>query len=221
MNSRLTNLTRKNRMFHSIFVMGSGLAIGCGGVAKVDPDQGSAGASAATPGGSDNAGGVSSLGGATSTAGTGAVIMIPYGGYGGDLSAGGSSGLSGAGGSGFVNPLPCSPAQWTCPTPPGCTGYHGDLPLGTGCKCDLTRPTRQSDCAPGLILTCANATEDAALNPLSAFSPYECSCMAVAATTPDSCHGACDNAYGADRFGCDFEVDSSILCYCPIVIGLK
>ncbi|MEO8904606.1 MAG: hypothetical protein ABI488_19530 [Polyangiaceae bacterium] len=208
-------------MFHSIFVMGSGLAIGCGGVATVDPDHGSAGASAATPGGSDNAGGVSSLGGATSTAGTGAVLMIPYGGYGGDLSTGGSLGVSGAGGSAFIHPVSCLPAQWTCPTPLSCTGYEGDLALGTGCKCDLTRPTRQSDCAPGLILTCADATEDAAGNRLGAPTPYECSCIAATTTTTDGCNGACDNAYGAARFGCEFEVDSSILCHCPVVVVLK
>jgi hypothetical protein len=235
MSSKRPHSSGKNRMFNSIVLMGGGLALGCGGVTKSDAD-GAAGSSATTHGGaSSSPGGVTSTGGSGLVNSGGSLIVPPGGapgyagaiGAGGTLSVAGSPSGGGAAGGGFISPLPCPPAQWTCATEQSCPP-QGGLQLGTDCTCDPSRPTQAADCK-GLTFVCILAERDTQGNPLSASVPYECSCLPAATTAGDSCYAACDSAYGAARFSCSYgayspsgtPTDTDILCSCVTVVVLK
>jgi len=205
MTAKPTKLSNKSRMFNSIVLMGSGLALGCGGVAAV-PGSGAGGSSTASQGGS----GSNSAGGPSAAGAGGELISTHPGGAPGTAGSGGSAGAP-------DKPLPCPPSQWTCATDQAECTIKGGFALGSSCKCDLHRPATAADCAPGQSFVCIEATRDAHGNPLLDHTPYECSCRPAA----ESCNAACDDAYGAARFGCYFGSGSDILCHCETAVILK
>lgn len=208
-------------MFHSIVLMGSGLALGCGGVARIEAGGGAAGSVSTTQGGASS--GSASIGGSPGIAGTGSIISV-----GGTLSYAGAIGIggalniagSGAGGgtiAGFINPLPCSPTQWSCTNLQwNCEFGYGVTP-GEDCQCDSTRPAQASDCKPGQSFVCLQVSQNALGEPITPIVPFECSCQPTAA----DCYTACNNAFPNSEAGCYLDEANAIQCGCVAPVVLK
>src|SRR6478735_284496 len=146
----LADESSTHRLFAAIVLMGTGLTLGCGGVAEsnqqVDTVKGNGG------------------GGSASGSGTGTTTTI--GGSGG-LAVGGSDPdsititLSGSGGvdPGPVTPGPfeCPPQRWTCAPETEACGLAGEgWALPDDCACDATRPEQASDCGANQVFLCRN-----------------------------------------------------------------
>ena len=223
MSSKRPHSSDKSKMFHSLVLMGSGLALGCGGVAKVDGSS-AAGSAATGHGGTSGAGAGAATGVGAAGAGNSLVIGPSGGtlGYAGAVSAGGALGVAGStfngasGGTTATETLPCPPSQWACATPPSCQ-FRTGASLGTGCKCDSSRPARASDCKPDQSFVCIDVTSDAHGNGIYPPVSFACSCL----TTPVDCSAACDAAYGSGVYSCFFIDNSGILCGCAAPVVLK
>jgi hypothetical protein len=176
--------------FHTMVVMGSALALGCGGESRSahGASDGSAGMNTGGAGGGTGNGGI---GGGTLSGGTGAV--------GGGAALGGSGGTAGvisiggpSGGAGAPELPDCPPAQWSCGNG-GCDGY--DLTHGAGeCSCELSRPKTPADCRADETMVCFDGTQyDASGRVVATSVPYACKCFA---RQPD-CSTTCDVALAA------------------------
>jgi hypothetical protein len=225
-----SKVSAKSRMFHSIVLMGSGLSLGCGGVAKLD---GTAASGSATDAGSSS----TSLGGSGGLSAGGSrsdLIILPAAGSpssGGALGVGGTLGSAGdvsgaAATGGFVSPLPCSPAQWSCaPTEVSCPPFDG-FQLGTGkdCKCDPARPASAARCGPGYTFICMAAERDAQGNRFPQPIPYGCMCQPTLGANPNQCYDLCNRAFQIPSIDCyvtepDASVqDATVLCQCATII---
>jgi len=220
--TKRSKVSAQSRMFHSIVLMGSGLALGCGGVAKVERGNPASSGSAST-----SLGGTAGL----SAGGAGSALTTPSAGsanhgdtisFGGALISPGGAPNSGVAGS-LVTPLPCPPAQWTCsPIEVDCPGYGGlQLSTGANCKCDTTRPASAADCGAGLIFICMAAERDANGIGLARAIPYGCSCIPA---SKEDCDSLCYKAYSASPLDCYFPEpvegveDPSVLCACATII---
>jgi hypothetical protein len=205
--------------FHAMVVMGGSVAAGCGGVSTESRHGPESLDGSATGGGESEAGwaqgwstggghsgGTPVTGGATNTGGAPS--------YGGRTNSGGAT----TGGSGGI--AKCAPAQWSCNTGSGaeCSpqGEEGVV-LPTGCGCDSTRPTSETQCRPDQTFVCRKGI--AATEPYSRPIPFQCSCV----TSPATC-SACDTAFGpvasGDYFcyagGPDGGV-GEVLCGCAFI----
>ncbi len=218
MNPKRPKLPPTNRMFRSIVVMGSGLALSCGGVAQIDGGNGGA-PSGSAPGG--NSGGASGAPQPTQIGGSSAV-SAGYMGSGGSpsISVGGGLQLpgqtAGAAGMGAVANPSCPFSQWDC-TNSATEGYcsYGTtygVQIGTDCFCNPNRPASGADCKPGNTYACRlgvlSSTSDSA-------TPFECSCTP---TPPDgsSCD-ICSTTYGVYD-NCTSDTPNDVLCGCAIVL---
>ena len=131
-------------LFRALVLMGGGLAVGCGGIARGDapPDLHVAGSNSASGGapGSAAAGSVASVGG------SGIILGVPAAGA-------GSQSASGAGGadvSAVYHPS-CPYEQWDCRRATSDNSCYLNLkskddPFAAGCSCDSSRPTSAADC---------------------------------------------------------------------------
>lgn len=174
--------------FHTMVVMGSALALGCGGESKSTTlaPEGVAGMNTDGAGGGAGSGGTGG-GTVTGNAGTGA--------FGGGAGLGGTGGvimIGGTGGSAGAPPLPdCPPSQWTCQYG-GCDGY--DLSSARDCTCDTSRPATRADCAADQTMVCFDGVQyNASGNVIAQHVPYECKCFEQ---QPD-CSTACQVAEAA------------------------
>jgi hypothetical protein len=194
-----------HRLFHAMVLMGGSLALGCGGMSNETADDGVGGS-----GGSPGSGGTASTG----AGGTG------NGGSGG-------SGLSGSAGTISIptagttsmppDPPNCPATQWDC----GETGLYCwsdtyQLPDGTGCECDETRPVSASDCAPGNAFVCHAGGRNADGQALPQVVPFGCACVPDTAGCDTECNdvapssGTCTEIIGPNV--------SSALCNCAVVV---
>jgi hypothetical protein len=218
MNAKRSESPASNRMFHTIVLMGSGLALSCGGVAKIEPggDSEVAGASnTAVSGGSSNASGgsgnsiagASALGGNVGIGGTGVIIIGPGG-------AGGSAASAGAAGAPVMPNCPFS--QWDCTnsTTAGYCNYNGvyGLEIGSDCFCNSNRPQSAKDCASGFTFTCLDGVQSGATTD----TPFQCTC----APTPTDGYlcEACGSGYDADYSCQNQTAPEPVLCGCAIVV---
>jgi hypothetical protein len=199
--------------FHTMVVMGSALALGCGGMSNADELE-------RTPSGGSGGGG--SGGGGSGGGGSGGGGS---GGFGGFAGTGGSTGSTG--GAGIIvlqggsagqtpvepGPFKCSPAQWGCSTYVSCSGDGFELP--ENCTCDTSRPEGPDDCPSGQTFACRNAVATADGRPFTRAVPFQCSCVPMEST----CDAACDHVF-PDTATCD-QVDSSgrsVLCGCAVIV---
>jgi len=203
-----------SRMFRTMVLMGSSLALSCGGVAQEDATKttnggssaggktatGTAGASSGGTGGttSASAGAATSVGG-TLTLGTGgSEIVIPTGGQGGTAGAGGA----------IVVPTDCPPSQWACTDDNGCDYESGWVPAN--CKCDPSRPKSAASCAAGQVYICRETS-------YGSDKPYgfECTCV-----TPTNTYCSCYDAYPSPgQYSCDTQsMPDTTLCGCAVVV---
>jgi len=200
----------QSRMFRALVMMGSGIALSCGGVAQEDGSKtangGSSGGKPSTGNaGANNVGGTatSSFGG-TSAVSAGGTLTIDLGGT-TSLGIGGTSGASAAGG---APPTDCPPSQWTCANDDNCSYETGWTPVN--CKCDPARPKSAANCPAGQTFTCRSTSYGSA-------EPYgfECSCV-----TPTDTRCSCYTAYpSSNYYNCDTQsVPDTTLCGCAIAL---
>ena len=205
--------SNQSRMFRSIVLMGSGLALGCGGKAGVNGAEASAGsggsATAAAGSGAGGAsggapaGGAFSTGGAISAAGAVSAGSPSFGG----AALGGATSTAGAAGA-----PDCAPTQWTCSAPAECSYETGWVP--GACQCDPTRPAKSSDCKVGQSFVCLRTGNPAADQQLQGF---QCSCV----PSTSGCSQACVSAFGnkAGSYQCDAQtLPGTVLCGCAVVL---
>ena len=183
----------RDRFFHSMVVMGSALALGCGGVSVHDPSPRPEedGFQAGTGG---------SGGAAIGTAGSGGT---------GTSTAG--SGFVGVAGSAGTPPTHCPDAQYTC------TGFTCDddsWTEGGRCYCDPSRPLGAADCNAGKSFVCRSTLTDPRTGAaLPQPTGLDCQCITVAETCSDAC-GAAYPEY-ADGYSC-YE-QAQVLCGCSFI----
>ena len=231
-----SELAAPHRLFHALVVMGSALAVSCGGISDqpgaeraghggTDTNDASGGAPV---GGSPSHGGGGSAGLAagTSSAGGGGTIHInpPQGGAGsgatGDLQ--GLPPLAGSGGT--KSSAACPPAQWDCRgAPRECGGpvgylYYYGLPpefygLPSECRCDETRPQKPADCA-GMGAFVCRAGIDQPSDAAARTVPFDCSCE-IGSTTVAPCRAAFGDAYQVEAVTEDGIIE---LCACAVVL---
>jgi hypothetical protein len=228
----MTTLSKnQSRMFRTIVLMGSGLALGCGGKAGEDgsASAGGSGGTGAAGGPFETLGGASAGGTVSSGGSNGGTLNIgPTGGAigvgssagsssiggssGGAMSVGGASpgGAPAVGGSGGTPA--CPPAEWTCSGPTQCDYDTGWQP--NDCKCDASRPKTPADCKAGQVFVCLG-TGSASSNQRQGF---ECQCVPSGA----GCSAECAAAYPNLQYGdisCDEQADpNTVLCGCAIVL---
>lgn len=218
MNPKRPESPATNRMFRSIVLMGSGLALSCGGVARID------GGNAGTPSGgapSGNSGGASGAPQPSQVAGSSAVSAGYTGiSVGGSLSTGVGGGLqlptAGAAGTSAVADPSCPFSQWDC-TNSATEGYcsYGatyGVQIGTDCFCNPNRPASSADCNPGYTYACRLGV----LSPTSTSNtPFECSCSPTPADG-SSCD-ICSTIYGVYD-NCSSDTPNDVLCGCTIIL---
>jgi hypothetical protein len=194
-----------HRFFHAMVLMGSSIALGCGGETSQNPADTAAGGTDASTAGSSGASSPSSGGAGASDSTTGGAAGTTGGGY-------PTIRVDGGGGSPPVAVFPCETQQLECPRA-DCTpaGYL----IADDCKCNPERPRSALDCAANEIFVCRDAqgTEDGRGLPNSA-APFECECR-----LPESdCRLTCANAYGVTGSTCSVGPNGAdLLCGCAIV----
>jgi hypothetical protein len=207
----------QSRMFRTIVLMGSSMALSCGGATTENgPTSSPAGAGAGAGGNVANAGSSAGSSGGGSPIGIGgknggggfAGSGISTGGAGGTFSAIGGATSGGAGAGGAAGPTDCPPSQWSCADPPQCEHDTGNQPIG--CTCDRTRPATPAACKAGSAFTCLRTTVIDGTP-----SGFECSCE----TGPD-CNAQCSAAFGQipGVYECDMgTLADTTLCGCSII----
>lgn len=217
--------------FRAMVLMGSSIAVGCGGNVK-QQESGRIGDGSGGSGGSSNGG---SMSGGTSSGG---VSVQPAGGTtsrggatqnGGARSTGGTKSSAGgttsimttaSGGTiSIVAPdasvAPCAPAQWDCSAieldcAQVAAGYR--IP-STPCACDSKRPISPEDCPAGQKRLCQTFVRDTRGMAISL--PFGCTCVAAG----PSCETACaDTPPARWQNGCISDTADNYLCGCTVVV---
>lgn len=212
--------------FHTMVVMGSALALACGGMsegtaARPGGTGDAAGGNEGSGAASDGMGGTTaSAGGSRATAASGGGAGTAQGASGGAVaSTGGSAaapGSGGAGGSGIggeliggaggtAGALACAPAQWSCTL----TCNVLSSPSATDCHCDETQPKTEADCAVDQSFACVQADAETRAG-------IDCHCVPKQA----DCGSTCSGAFGEGRGHCldSTSSGSSVLCGCAIIV---
>jgi hypothetical protein len=197
-----------HRLFAAIVLMGTGLAVGCGGIAEGEREVSTGGRPNATTGGTGTGAtgsGVAGtgVGAATSTGGS---LNIPP-----QLGIGGTTPVPEA-----VEPGPfkCPPEQWSCASNECDYSSYGWV-LPDGCDCDPKRPLSASDCGPGQVFVCQEVTTAADGRPFTKPVALSCSCVQKAMYF---CTTECDAAYGQRDLSCQGGSDElSALCGCAVI----
>jgi hypothetical protein len=195
--------TSPHRLFAAIVLMGTGLAMGCGGVSTSSREETGGGPST---GGGNGGSGTSSSG---TSASAGGPILLPNGGS-----------EPGIGGPGPMpapvkpGPFACPPQQWSCAKSEcGLVAYG--WALQDGCECDETRPRVADDCQEGQVFVCLEGTSTSDGRPLTETVPMSCKCVDKAMYF---CSNECDQAYGQLDLQCrGDESQLTALCGCAVV----
>ena len=200
----MTTLPNNNqsRMFRAIVLMGSSLALSCGGKSGQDGDPSSgAGVGGTSSGGAPHGGSFAGgAGGATSGASSSGTLGIA------GSSAGGASAAAGSGGA-----PNCPPAQWSCATS-DCT-YNAGWQMAD-CKCDSSKPKLSSDCKSGQAFVCLSMGSPAS----DQASGFDCRCVLSAASCSQECGAAYPDMRGGFNLSCDDRMAGTILCGCAVVV---
>jgi|SRR5882672_5503324 len=195
-----------HRLFAAIVLMGTGMAMGCGGISENDRHVSAGGSVSVSVGGSSSSSGTGPvIGGATSTGGTTNIGMPP------DLNVGGTT----------TEPQPVEPGPFKCPTEQWscasqqCAYSHGGWALPDACDCDPKRPRSPSDCEPGQVFVCQEATTTADGRPFTKSVALSCQCVEKAMYF---CSTECDTAYGKRDLSCSGSADElSAMCGCAVI----
>jgi hypothetical protein len=218
-----TSERANERLFRAIVVMGSSLAVGCGGTTADDERFGATGTGGSDGGpeddttGSDS--GVTGMNGATSgrpagSGGRNGVGGSPLRSTGGAMIASGGAPVASGGrinwGPTDGGPIPCPPAQWDCSSQRLTCTEAWVMPAG--CACDSSRPTSAADCGSNQTFICRAADTDSDAHAV----PFECACV----PWQDDCGSACDRGIQppeGDGYLCEMTAQGSVLCGCAWV----
>lgn len=191
----MTTAARGGAFFRTMVLMGSSVAVSCGGMTGADGSGGAPGSGGSDDGtgGADASSGGSTPGtGGALTGGGGLVIQPPGGGGSTGGSTGGFTGFGGA------YPEDCPTTQLSCPStqPYDCSSFdYTHLALSGSCVCNEARPKSQADCDEGEVLVCLSATEAADGRQLDPVVPISCEC--VPEPQYPSCYDACNDHSGS------------------------
>jgi hypothetical protein len=183
-----------HRLFAAIVLMGTGLTLGCGGVAERSGTGSTSSGGSST--GSTSSGGSNVAGGATLTIGGGPTLVppdppVPV----------------------VPGPFECPPQRWNC-AELACGLVANGWALPDACECDPLRPEKASDCAAGKVFVCRSGTSTADGTPFTEQVPFDCHCVDKAMHL---CQNECQSAYGLNGSSCVEEQDHSALCGCAVV----
>jgi len=195
-----SNDTTPHRLFAAIVLMGSGLAVGCGGVAEGHADV--AGAPGTSGSNATDASGTGGRGGTGGGSGSGPMI---------DVTIGGTPGQQPT-----VTPGPfnCPTEQWSCASNT-CGDVEQGWALPSECACEPSRPRSAKDCAADEAFVCQRVTSNAQGDRLSQPLALSCNCVTK---TEFFCSQECDLAYGVSSSSCVASDDErSALCNCAVV----
>ncbi len=201
--------TSPHRLFAAIVLMGTGLVVGCGGMAEGERPGGGNGSAGNGQSGSGAAAGPNGSGASVSS-GTGGSTTSSTGGSAPDimLETGGV-----AAGPVTPGPFSCPPQQWTC-AERQCDYSHNGWPLQDDCDCDPGRPLQASDCKAGEVFVCLNATSTADGRPLTEAVLMSCTCVPK---TVYGCSDACGKAFDRRDLSCRVSEDElGVACGCAI-----
>lgn len=211
--------------FHTMVVMGSALALGCGGLSDSKPSEDDA-SGAGTAGTTGGTGGTRNTTGGTggTASGTGGTAAGTGGSSVGGTATGGSGGsqiIVGTGGTGNVlvtpGPFPCAPETWTCKSDPFCAGRDYYLPKD--CTCDEARPASAAACPPAQTFVCRQAQYAESGQRFTEPVPFSCACL----PSNESCNAVCDDAFGYQGQGTCLSATTgngtqSVLCGCAQIV---
>jgi hypothetical protein len=210
--------------FRTMVIMGSSVALGCGGLTQSAGSGGGTG-SGGSPGDGGNAGGSGGTGsGGRGSGGSGGVAT------GGQLASGGSiillppdtGGSGGASlGMGGAYPTDCTTAQLTCTWPDwrDCSNSGSFLVLPANCECDFERPSTADDCGIDETCVCDGASEDALGRTFDPLAPFNCACQPNVPS--GSCYDYCESGSSGTTVLCSGpdELDlEAYLCGCAYVL---
>jgi len=193
-----TQASKQSRMFRSIVLMGSGLALGCAGKAEIGGSQGSAGSAGGSVAGAGAAAGAGAGAGVGGANGGAPTLMIP-------IDAGGAPSPPGTAGA-----PDCPPAQWNCSNSQDCSYDTGWTP--GACKCDPSRPSKSADCKTGEEFVCLSGGSTAADQPRG----FQCSCVSLAGSCSETCASVFSGS--AYVYRCDNSEPGTVLCGCAVVL---
>ncbi len=179
-------------LFRALVLMGGGLALSCGGVARTERDApesgGSSGATTET-GGAGPSVVITVPGGATSTTDGGGGISVGPG-----MPVPPKLGP-------YTGTLGCPSEQWDCSAnmPTGCSLDLTALQAAGSCACDPSRPTSAKACKANENFVCLQGYAGS-MESVPATWDYSVhvQCACIASPTPatyDSCDTACRQAY--------------------------
>lgn len=195
---------RTGRLFRTLVLMGSSLALGCGGVAEKDGDGASGGGSAS--GGSTNTGGSTGGGAAQGSGGLSS-------GTGGSIATGGQPPIE-------PGPFDCDPAQLACDTAASICSSNEHIAerggaLPASCNCDPERPVSAEDCVEGETFLCDRAVVDHRDAPFDRVVDFNCRCVA----DETECGAVCDHMpCMVSHYGPVGDAPAPALCDCALPI---
>lgn len=173
----MNSAARGGTFFRTMVLMGSSVAMSCGGVTQTPDGSGGAGGSPSSGGSGGGGTGGSPSGGTT---GVGGGIILGSGGQ-------GTGGL-GLGGLGGAFPTDCPTTQLSCPELNTYSCGPGEfLQMPADCACDAARPRSVDDCAAEEAFVCLGASVDAHGGALDPVVPYSCECV------PEQVSGYCSS----------------------------
>jgi hypothetical protein len=181
--------------FRAMVLMGSSLAVGCGGAVRDTGD------------GSKSAGGAADTGSGGHTASAGHTAS---GGY---AAAGGGE----SGGSPAVMGPACPSQQWACSALDRCEdGLSFSAASAKACTCDESLPITVTDCARGQVLACKAFTRDENGKDFVPPVPFDCRCVEQLG----DCQSTCVSTFGIMAGGqttCTDGFSDQYLCGCAYI----
>ncbi|MES1185809.1 MAG: hypothetical protein ABUL60_18495 [Myxococcales bacterium] len=193
-----------HRLFAAIVLMGTGLAVGCGGISETQGPLGSSGRTSVASAGSGSttsSGGGDSVGPATSTGGAPHIDI--------GTTMGGTAPAT-------IEPGPfaCPPQQWACVSA-DCDYQSAGWKLPDSCPCDPKKPLSASDCQPDQLFLCQHATANAEGRVFTTPVPLSCTCVPKSTYV---CRTECEVAYGRPDLACVTSDDQlSATCGCAVI----
>jgi len=202
------NEAKGDRFFRAMVLMGSAVALGCGGTTSRS-NQGSGGSGATGTGGSGGSGG--SGPGGSGPGGTGGAIFID------PTSATATTSVE-------PGPFPCVPARMECSSAgTQCALSYEGWRMPENCSCSDARPASAADCGPDQSFVCLWGVERWDGTPYTEPVPFECSCVERGLNCSSECYAAgwsgdlrCETVIGEG--GAAGASSSETLCGCAVVV---
>ncbi len=213
----------RHRFFRTMVLMGSSIALSCGGATEESKSTAAGGSGGGGSGGAGGKGGSGGVGGSSGRGGSGGSMMAGTGGSGGII-VGGSGGVAGM--PPDAGPFECHPAQWECGEllTEQCRNDENGWRLPENCTCNTGRPRSSTDCAGTTELVCLLGGYSSDGQKLREPVPFQCSCQPKRETCHEECSLAFASGNPSERYACEFTNPDAghrdVLCGCAVVVLL-